>query len=123
MKRKNLDPDFELFKSECSRWIDFFGLKNWWVVHQRKNLGDSYADITARVDCAIANINFDTKGDSCLDIPRTAFHEICHMLLGGLVSLARERYVVEREIDAEEESIIRILENSVFETLNKVHDP
>jgi len=116
-------PDFILFKSECQRWIDYFGLKEFAVHYSYESLKDAFARITYDVPSrtCVCKLNSDTDeaNTNGRDIPKHAFHEVVHLLIAKLVNCAECRYVSYEEISAEEESIIRILENTVYRDLFK----
>lgn len=124
---KTSDSDFALFKEECGRWIEYFGLKQWSVSfeHMRK-------------DSVLAQVSYNFESKGCLlrlslewpgenfklgieseHIKRAAFHEVVHILIAGLVNCAESRYTTQTEIDESEHVIIRTLENTLFKQNTK----
>ena len=116
--------DFSLFKSECLKWIEFFGLKGWDIYFDEKakceedNMAETcYGPLTAR------NVTFHFKGSdnpAFHDPKRCAFHEVCEVLLYRVHCLGESRYVQPSEIDEAIHDVIRILENTVYEKLKEV---
>jgi len=110
---------FKVFGRECTKWIRFFGLKEWNIIAVRRHLDDEGALASCHADyCGrIANLVIDDDWGSepvtneLLEI--CAFHEVCELLLAKLAKLAEAHYaknIVEEEIHV----IIRKLESSLF---------
>ena len=123
-KHKTTQRHFELFRAECEKWIEIFGLKGWEV---HINHDDIDADET-RADCSISTssryceIRLNKKwgkdhGVKLTDrqIERYAFHEVCELLLAPLVANAEHRYATKIEILETTHDIIRTLENVLWE--------
>lgn len=117
-KIKTTNSDFETYRKEIQRLIDIFGLKGWHLFFRHESLNDSFAEIrynmSARNAVFVLNTEFDTIDYSEDQIKRSAFHEVCELLLARISNLAKFRYTTEEEIDEEIHNIIRILENTVF---------
>ena len=114
---------FTIFKTECQKWIEIFGLKNWQINYVHKKLENARA--RTRFNCVggIATIFLNTNWSEeasyefdVNDVRRSAFHEICELLLGRLNDMVVQRYAL-HEADTEEEihRIIRILENVLWD--------
>lgn len=107
-----------MFKAECDRWIEFWHLRDWFVSYCHAELEDgTIADCERSISNRIASIRLNVHTDVILDdeiIRRTAFHEVCELLIGGLVCLATARFVIEDELTGEAHAIIRRLEHCVF---------
>ena len=120
---KTTPEHFEIFKAECKKWIEIFGLKNWRIDYIHKKLSsDSRAQTTFNCVSSIATIFFNTKPDeedeykfTVETVKKTAFHEVCEILLGRLSLMVGQRYAL-HELDVEEAThqIIRILENVLW---------
>ena len=120
---KTTKKHFELFKKECERWIKFFGLIDWRIEYELQDLPNDYARIEADLCNKWADIWLADelpKDVTTLQIKRSAFHEVCHLLSYGL------QFIFEAGIngqgakdvrDREMESFCRRLENSVFKKL------
>lgn len=117
---------FEVFKKECKKWIDVFGLKGWYINYYHENWNE--AEETGEAWCAwevkprCASLCLCTEWDDSVPltnkmIKRAAFHEVMHILLGRLFSFAlTEDEKIPYDIKAEEvHSLIRIFENIFFE--------
>ena len=121
---KTSKKDFDIFKKECERWIEFFGLKDYSVriLHENTEGGGEANIWTDEFQkCATIKQSIDLKHE-CLrtkeEIKRAAFHEVCHLLLSDLYFKATCRYLSDSELDGTEHAIIQRLENLVFEKLS-----
>lgn len=114
---------FEIFKTECQKWIEIFGLKNWQINYVHKKLEDSRASTSFNCVGGIATIFLNTNWDEKAsyefdvnDVRKSAFHEICELLLGRLNNMVEQRYGLHvQDIEEEIHRIIRILENVLWE--------
>ncbi|MHA1866835.1 MAG: hypothetical protein ACTSXD_02080 [Candidatus Heimdallarchaeaceae archaeon] len=115
--------DFNLFRKECDKWIEVFGLKDWYVYYVHyDNIEDSgaYGSCSASINTKCAEISlyknlYDNYYDEHI-IKRTAFHEVCELLFIKIKFFTvTDTKVQEREIEEELHTIIRRLENSLFE--------
>lgn len=115
---------FEIFKEECKKWINYYGLLQWEI--------NFYHDETKSDNCALALWNlvakrcdfymyyeWDKEDLTEEYIKRVALHEVTHLLLGRLHSLAGYRFVRDAEIDESVHEIIRILEGILFRDKSK----
>ena len=113
--------DFKLFKKECRKWLNFFGLKQWTVhlFHRECEEGwaEFYPDVSGRTVTIVLNTDF-TDYDKVPKrmIRQVAFHEIVEgVLLAELRDMLFDRGYTRLEIDKRIHPIVRTLENSVFE--------
>lgn len=116
---KTTEEDFELFKSECQKWIDFFGLKSWEVFHSHQNLNDNAAwclfnDLKERLVRIGLAVNWDDTEPTKHAVRLAAFHEVCEVLIFRLFDLAISRYSTEDQLLEARHELIRTLENCVF---------
>jgi hypothetical protein len=116
---KTTDKQFQLFKRECTKWINTFGLKNWDFSFCHAKTDKAAATCEMNYDQHAAIIRFCKFGEDDDDlcdqtIKRYAFHEIMHVFLGKLYYLAGSRFISEAEIDEEVHSLIRTLENVIL---------
>lgn len=119
MKNKTTAKHFEIFKAECEKWIEIFGLKGWsiWYSH-------TVEDNTNRAECSykILNrslgfrLNPDWGGDTVTEkaLSKDAFHEVSEALLCRIRCLSQSRFIHLDEIDEEIHAIIRTLENVLW---------
>lgn len=113
------DKDFEIFKDECEKWIQYFGLLGWSVLYSHEKIGkESMADIIFNVfnRAAVIRLNIERPeseytGDS---IRKSAFHEVCELFLGRLTYMAETRFLADGGVEEETHNIIRTLENKIF---------
>jgi hypothetical protein len=115
---KTTKKEFSEFKTECWKWIEYFGLKDWeWDIrHETPSQDDARANYNlvyvSKYVCVRLNKTFTVAPDK-YEIKRCAFHEIIHVLIS---ELSRFGLAVYRDevIEKEEHRIIQILENSLF---------
>lgn len=120
---KTTKKHFETFCNECQRWIEIWGLHGRWAVsyHHREIDGDCAANSAWDADQKRAAIGFNKTWDDDFvwplddeSIERAAFHEVAHLFLGELHSMAEKRFVGPDDIDAAIHTIIVSLENVVL---------
>jgi len=123
MLLKTTKKQFKLFKKEAQKWIEFYGLKSWTVTFFHIELRNSScaascswtpADKTVSIGL---NICVDVDSDESITdelIRRWAFHEVNHLLLANLYSIATHRFIQTSDVDEEVHAILAILENSFF---------
>ena len=111
---KTTKKQYELFKTECRKWIDKFQLNDYDVFFQWGYIEDADARTTIQGECGNATIAFsedvnfiDRKATEY--IKELAKHEVIHCLLGRYDYLARNRYVSKQELDDEAEHLVRKL--------------
>jgi len=123
--RETTKEEFELFKSECLKWIKLFGLVDWRAVFAHEKLDDSFAAIRIkgledRIVIFILALEIYNEEES-LDIRMYAFHEVMELLLHPLDYIGTCRYAQPEEFDAARHAIIRTLENVVYPVLAMDH--
>lgn len=117
---------FELFRAEAQRFIDLFGLLDWYVLFAHREGGASLADINANYFGKSAEIGL-FKEWAPPDIPsddlmrHCAFHEVMELLLVPMRKIALDpdmnRQEKKHALDVEAHAIIRRLENVVLPRL------
>lgn len=116
------ESDFEEFKKEAKRWIDLFGLKDWKVEYAFSELEDAYAQYSLQWQGKIALITLNKypakESSDYINVKRTAFHEVCELLLADMEYIALDEEIPYSErkglTEAARHGVIRRLENSVF---------
>ena len=113
---------FSLFKQECDYWINFFGLFFWEMNYTNKQVdNESHGVCIISIIDRNATINLEKRNDDEYNeetIKKTAFHEICDLLLADLSQHAYNTRSSELlSIESSEHSIIKILQNTVYEKL------
>ncbi len=117
---KTTKKDFELFESECKKWIERFGLKCWEICYMHTKLGnDRTAECSYDMMGRTATLSLNTEIDDDMyggrSIHRDAFHEVAELLLVRIRVLSMQKRATEDDIHEEIHSIIRVLENSLFD--------
>lgn len=119
---KTTKKQFEIFKEECEKWVDYFGLKNWQIYYRHVKVEDCRANCAFNCVGGIATLTLNTDWNEMSDdfvnddaVRKSAFHEVCELLFGRINDMVGQRWGL-IEADAEEEihRLIRILENVIF---------
>jgi len=118
---KTTKANYELFKSECKKWITVFGMLGWEVYYQHKDLsGNQFAYCLwpqtpqDRVFTIGLSKNLPEYDDLEMEIKRSAFHEVMEAFLYRISYLGEARYLQPEEIPEERHHIIRTLEKVIF---------
>ena len=115
---KTTRANFTLFKKECKKYIDLFGLNNWEVIYRHEALGDARAtctfDSVGKVVVLSLTTDFDKVEDLEFEIKKCAYHECLELLLAPLCDMASSRDWNFDNWMSESHSIIRTLENVYF---------
>ena len=99
---KTTAKDFKLFKQECQKWIEYFGLINWRISYFGEQLDVDYAVCSWDIEGRCASITFSKYISEDVEFPnikKCAFHEVCELFLADLQSLANTRYTTSIEIN------------------------
>lgn len=116
---KTTKKHFEIFKAECEKWIEIFGLKGWEINFFHKELKgyqnaateyhitDRYADIYLFPKLKRYKADDDK-------IRLLAFHEVCEIFMGPMNVNAKERFVARSEINEALHAIIITLQNVLY---------
>jgi len=112
---KTTKKDFERFKDAFNKCIEAYGLLSWEIIFRHEKIEDAYASVSVdtRGQLAIVCLSLgwpDNEDDGWGSHEATARHEAIHLLLANLTYLAHNRYVNSREVDVEEERMVRVLE-------------
>lgn len=118
---KTTKKQFSLFKKEALLWLEIFGLEKIWTVKISlvKVDGDIAGQCWWKYSGKIARIVLNTElpEDDYDDesIRRTAFHEVCELLLAETSSIAQARFnVCEEDHKRATHCVIRVLETVLF---------
>lgn len=123
MKKITTVKDFELFKKECEYWIDYFGLKGWFISYEHSqrepnNAATIYYKTEARDVIIILTKKWDDFDIQKIEpeIKKIAFHEVCHLLLANLSVMAHDEAtnLQKSEIRGYEHEIIAVLEKTIY---------
>lgn len=129
MVKTKLD-DFEIFKKECKKWIEVFGMYDWEFkfVPAKPDEDDILGErrykawVSFDSEAALAVIYFNTMWReyeelelSEDDIKLSAFHEICEILLADVMRLVHSRMnVCEEDVNLVKHKLIHRFEEVVF---------
>ncbi len=122
---KTTKKHFEIFKAECEYWIDKFNLREWknYYKHEKsKKLPDTLAWIGTNWKGRACTIGLSPdwgKDDilSDFELCRSAFHEVCELLLANTISIAEcDICPTQRdELEACVHAVIRRMEWAVWQ--------
>lgn len=117
------EDDFAIFKAEAEKWIALFGLKDWNVTFDFSPLENSSAEclVNWHAKAGLITLGQFPRGEVTQDdVRRSAFHEVCELLLSDMefTALNEEIPHAERKTMTEvaRHAVIRRLENSVFKS-------
>jgi hypothetical protein len=112
------DDDFMLFKEECERWIEIYGLKHWDVYFRHEECEGVYGQCESNLTGRVVTIRFakmwPQRDYSPENIRGTAFHEATELLLAPADALANCRYTLQEELSGAFHSIVRTLEYVLY---------
>ena len=119
---KTAPEHFDIFKKECQKWIEIFGLKNWEVnyYHKKDSNKNTLAWTSYNYEGRVVNVYLNTewrnKDLSEYEFKKSGFHEAIEILLYPIRYIGECRYVQGAfEIDIAIHDVIRILENVLWE--------
>ena len=116
---KTTKAHFAIFKSECEKWIEIFGLKGWQLFFAHERLG-GFLNAATSWSLAGRHATFylfpemeDLKAtnENCRLL---AFHEVCELFIGPLSTNAGARFIREHEIRESTHAIIATLQNVLY---------
>ena len=108
---------YELYQKYVHEWLDIFKINDYSIHFVQETDDDKYAWCMWKIEDRICVFGISTYWDTVPSdefVCKIAFHEVWELLLGELHSLAECRFVQEREIETAVHSIIRRMENTVF---------
>jgi len=116
--------DFELYKKEADKWVDFFQLRSWHVNYDHAEPPDDldgcwgWCETAWKDRVCTLGLSLDWKESKVTKerIKIMAFHEVCELLLSRLriEALVDVSEVRRDEIIEQTHAIIRRLEHAVF---------
>jgi len=119
---KTTHKQFEMFKKECQKWINRFGIFGWRFYYVHENYDDDVPKIAyvfwpREIEDRVFTIGLSAELTSDItdnDIRRSAFHEVMEALLYRIQFLAKARTTFDSDINEEIHHLIRTLETAVF---------
>lgn len=119
MTYKTTEDHFKLFKEEVRKWVRVFGLQydyEVYVYHENREKhceGSMSANFEHRYSDIYLNSTWEVQPTE-YKIKRTAFHEVCELVLYKLRDLGLARPSTEEQIIEEVHKIIRVLETAFW---------
>lgn len=113
---------FDLFKSECLKWIDGFELNNWEIYFSWQEKEEFRATTKSKLSGYVATIflSRDWEFQEALEgtnleneIKKSAKHEIIHLLLARLSTNGAVRFISLDDCQESEEELVRKLEKII----------
>ena len=121
--RQLTENDCTLFKAEAEKWIVLLGLKDWAVTFDFSPLENSRAEccVNWHGKAALITLGQFPRGEMTqYDVRRSAFHEVCELLLSDMEFTALNEKIPHAErktmTEVARHAVIRRLENSVFKS-------
>ena len=116
---KTSKAHFKGFVNECKRWITFWGLHQWRVSYQHKDLKNNNGECEWLRTAKVAVIRLSKIVDDQPQIKMTAFHEVDELRFARIRDLAMDRTATEDQIDEAIHELIRQDENLIFKTARR----
>lgn len=115
---KTTKKDFKIFRSECQKWIDRFGLIGYEAryYHDDKKAGGGCSVYLPENWLELRlNIDVDNSKDCSFEeqIKIIAKHECIHALVGRLAVNGASRWLNKEEYNESEEELVRKLEKLI----------
>ena len=111
--------DFATFKEEAEYWLDKFSLRSWNVVYFHK--GNEFkawikSDHIGRIASIGLSVDWKDNDTTHKDVSRSAFHEVCELLLAGITIIAEIDICTSdyNDLCEAKHAIIRRLEHSIW---------
>jgi hypothetical protein len=109
------ESHYEIFKSECNYWIERYGLIGWEIHFDHSIIDKSRASCVSYGPGRMVALTLGTEWHGLEPTPesigKTAYHEVCELLLADLVEAATNRKFDADDLEAKTHAIIRTLEN------------
>lgn len=111
------EKHYDIFCKECLYWIKKLSLFKYEYFFKWNEI-EERANIVIHNDSKIIIITLSTTWYNLEPTPKrirkSAFHEICEVLLNKLCLIALSRYFNPDDLESESHSVIRIMENIFF---------
>jgi hypothetical protein len=85
--------DYQLFKAECKRWIDIWGLYGWDVTFRKAKLQEANATCWCDLEGRLCVITINREVDARNEIPIYSHHEIKELQLYPIREILDKRGV------------------------------
>ena len=118
--KKTTKEHYGIFKEECNKWIDYWGLHGWEVTFRHEHMEDARATACfnsledRQVTLALA-IEWTERDGLCEKaIREVAFHETEELRYARIEFLAKQRFVQPSEIREEIHNLIQQDRKRIF---------
>lgn len=115
-----------LFEHEASYWLSYFGLLDWSIIFRSEPLENTFAEArmnyVAKMAELVINNDYDPGSMNADVVKRSAFHEVCEVMLGSLYCQAERFCTSDYQHDMVAmagHDIIRRLENTLYRDLKR----
>lgn len=109
------ESHFEIFKLECIYWLNRYGLLGWEIHFDHSIIEKNRASCVTYGPGRMCALTLGTEWHGLEPTPesigKSAYHEVCELLLADLVEVATNRKFDPDDIEAKAHAIIRTLEN------------
>jgi hypothetical protein len=109
--------EFEVFKSECFRWVKRLGLSDWKLHFAFEEVENGLASINTDFEGKIARVSLNPFQERVpkreVNVKSSARHEMLHLLLSELRWMNSRRFITDNSWEAAEHAVIRRLENAL----------
>lgn len=117
---KTTKHHFNVFKNECQRLIDRWGITGWNInFFVDEEMAGSHAEVSFDLEYKKAFFwfpkNWTDKYSDPTDefIKQVALHEVTHFLAARMYKVAESRYVTDSQVTEAYEELARLIENAV----------
>lgn len=116
---KTTKHHLKVFRDECERLIERWGLTNWRRGYFIDDDVDAHAEVSIKLQDRVVTFFMPTKWKDEYQEPtdeflkEVALHEVIHVMVGRLDEIAQYRYTSRNEIYEANEELARMIENAV----------
>lgn len=120
---RTTEEQFEAFKDEARKWIEYFGLSEWEIFFHHKNGSKERALCDVHNEGHIAVLSLGREWEALEEpdeeaVRKCAFHEVCELLLmdDWYIATLEDLSLEQREqlLEKVRHRVIRRLENSLY---------
>lgn len=115
------ENDFIIFQEECRYWISKFGLNDWelFFYHveddSKTDRAWCHIEISSHIATFILPVLWYSLKPTEFLIRKSAFHEVVEVLFAEINFIANDRFTSQEKLDTAIHTIIRVMENTMFE--------
>lgn len=123
--KKTTQKQFNEFRAEVKKWLEFFGLEKQWNVHvalekiPEEAVANCSTNHRGKIARIVLNTEYPQEDYDQASMRKVAFHEVCELLLAELTGMVGWRYNIdEADVQSATHRVIRNLESTIFERLD-----